>query len=161
MDKLKRSCVILLLVDIVFSMLAVAGIPLIIISGGNTLLLILGIVFVAGGFYGLPFAWIAYGNQRVRLRTLQAICNENIYTISELSSQLNIDKPTMLGHVRALINKNYLSGYLLKDNEVLVLNENIKLEKSLHSVVCPSCGAKTAVVEQQAICPYCGTVLKR
>lgn len=161
MEKLKKSCVYWLVFNIIFSVLAVVGIPIIILGVDNTFLLILGIALVVSGFYGLPFAWIAYGNKRVRLRILQAICNENIYTISELSSQLNIDRPTILGHIRALINKNYLCGYLLKDNEVLVLNENIKLEKSLYSVVCTSCGAKTVVDNQQTLCPYCGTVLKR
>ena len=161
MNRLKKSKVLLLVFDVVFSVLAVAGVPLIVLSDGNTLMLVLGIVFLVCGFYGLPFAWMAYGNKRTRLRILQAINNENLYTVTELSQQLGLDKLVVLDHIRVLINRNYLNDYLLKDNEVLVLNENVKLEKSLHSIVCPSCGAKTPVVGQQALCPYCGTVLKR
>lgn len=161
MKKLKNKLMTNIIAGIILPILLVVGIVMIILyAKNNTILLVLGIVFVIMGFYGSPMVWVTYGSKKQDLRLLSLIYNENIYSIDSLAEQLGMEKQTALNEVRKLINQGYLTGYLLKDNNYLELNTNEKQGKKVTIVKCPSCGAKNRVIGNSCFCEYCGEKLE-
>ncbi len=161
MEKIKKTLSITLFWAILLSILFVVGIPMIVVfAGKNWFLMALGIVFVVFGFYGMPMVWVYYGTLRANKRALELVLNENIYSVQELSEQLGVRPSDMLATVRKLINKGYLTGYLLIDNNFLKLNEKVKQEKSKIVGVCASCGAKSVIEGNAFVCPYCGGLVR-
>lgn len=154
MEKMiKKSFNVALTVTILF----VIGIPLIPIGAVNKIwaLMIIGIVFTAFGFYGIPLFWISYGNKVSTKRLIFAIEVEHIYTVSQLAEQLA--KPE--AEVRELLNtcfqKCYLVGYR-RDGDTIVLNEGVPLAEKMHTTTCPNCGATFSHKGTEAVCPFCG-----
>lgn len=120
-----------------------------------------GIVLMVVGFYGCPVAWVGYGNKRSLYRLVQAVEEENIYTVRELASQLGLSEKEVRNRIDTCFNKRYLVGYK-READGLVLNENRALREREHSAVCPSCGAKFDYkAGEDPRCPYCGTRVER
>lgn len=161
MKKIKSRITLDLILGLILPILLVVGIVMIIVfAKKNTILLVLGIVFVVAGFYGSPIVWLLYGSRKQDLRLLSLICDENIYSIDSLAEQVGCEKQNVLNEVRKLINQGYLIGYLLKDNNYLELNTNEKQNQKVTVVKCPSCGAKNKVVGNSGFCEYCGEKLE-
>ena len=117
----------------------------------------IGIALMVTGFYGCPIAWVAYGNKRSLYRLVQAVEEENIYTVRELAAQLGLSEKEVRNRIDTCFNKRYLVGYK-KEADGLALNENRALREREHSAVCPSCGARFDYkAGEEARCPYCGT----
>ena len=117
----------------------------------------IGIALMVAGFYGCPIAWVGYGNKRSLYRLVQAVEEENIYTVRELASQLGLSEKEVRNRIDACFNKRYLVGYK-READGLVLNENRALREREHGAICPSCGAKFDYkAGEDPRCPYCGT----
>ncbi len=160
MKKINNSIVISLIFGCILPFMFVGGILLIVFfAGKNTLLMVLGIIGVVLGFYATPIVWTNYGGKKSYKRMLQLVYNENIYSIAELATQLGISEKNALQNVRYLINKGYLTGFLLVDESYLKLNQNVKQEKTIRVIKCPSCGAKTKIENEKGVCEYCGEMI--
>ena len=117
---------------------------------------VIGIALMAAGFYGCPVAWAGYGNKRTLYRLVEAVEEENIYTVQELAAQLGISEKEVRNRIDICFNKRYLVGYK-READGLILNENQDLRKREHTVACPYCGAKFEYkAGEEARCPYCG-----
>lgn len=143
----------------VLSVLFVVGIPLIIVSAvkGITVALIFGIAFVVIGFYGMPFAWMSFGNLRSLRRVVDAVTEENLTTNAEVASQLQISEKVAKESISKAINKKYITGYLY-DGAKLTPNEKQAPKKKivLDTHTCSRCGAPMNLTENNMACPYCG-----
>ena len=121
----------------------------------------IGIALMVAGFYGCPIAWVGYGNKRSLYRLVQAVEEENIYTVRELASQLGLSEKEVRNRIDACFNKRYLVGYK-READGLVLNENRALREREHGAICPSCGAKFDYkAGEDPRCPYCGTRIEK
>ena len=120
-----------------------------------------GIALMVVGFYGCPLGWVGYGNKRSYLRLVQAVEEENIYTVTELASQLGLSEKEVRNRIDVCFNKRYLVGYK-RVADGLALNENRALREQEHSAVCAACGAKFEYKPgEEPRCPYCGTRAER
>ena len=118
-----------------------------------------GIVLMVVGFYGCPVAWVGYGNKRSLYRLVQAVEEENIYTVRELASQLGLSEKEVRNRIDTCFNKRYLVGYK-READGLVLNENRTLAPTAYTIDCPRCGAQVTLTKNDSPrCPYCGSVL--
>ena len=161
MSNLKKSAFIWFIIAFVGSVLFVGGIPMIIFGATKhiTPIMILGIVLTGFNFYFMPIAWTVYGSRKKYLRISQAVKEENIATVQQLSQNLSADENQMIANVKAMFEKGYMKGYLF-DGQKITLNQNRKLEGNKVTIKCPNCGANVVVNEnQQSVCPYCGTVV--
>lgn len=167
MKKISRQMTNNIIWGSILPVLFVLGIILIVTNQSNifgingTICIIIGVVFVVLGFYGTPMIWVGYGEKVTCKRILNLIINENLYSISDIASQMGMQENMALKTVRYLINKEYLTGYLLIDNTYLKLNENVKQVKGKTIVKCPSCGAKNVLDGETGTCQYCGDFLRR
>lgn len=101
MDKVKRARKKALIQAIIFTVLLVAGIPMIPIgfvfaaktTGAVHGILIavasIGIAFTALGYFGTPLSWISFGNFAPIVRLLYAIEKECIYDVPTLATYLH------------------------------------------------------------------------
>ena len=161
MSNLKKSAFIWFIIAFVGSVLFVGGIPMIIFGAIKhiTPIMILGIICTGLNFYFMPIAWIIYGGRKKYLRITQAVKEENIVTVQQLSQTLSTPENQMILDVKAMFEKGYMKGYLF-DEQKITLNQNRKLEGNKVTIKCPNCGANVVVNEnQQSVCSYCGTVV--
>ena len=161
MSNLKKSAFIWFIIAFVGSVLFVGGIPMIIFGASKhiTPIMILGIICTGFNIYFMPVAWITYGGRKKYLRITQAVKEENIVTVQQLSQTLSTPENQMILDVKAMFEKGYMKGYLF-DGQKITLNQNRKLEGNKVTIKCPNCGANVVVNEnQQSVCPYCGTVV--
>ena len=121
----------------------------------------IGIALMVAGFYGCPIAWVGYGSKRSLYRLVQAVEEENIYTVRELASQLGLSEKEVRNRIDTCFNKRYLVGYK-KSGDGVTLNENAALAEEDLSAVCEACGARfTYKRGTRPACPYCGTPYRR
>lgn len=160
MDALKKKKNTLLAISVIATILFIVGIPGIVLSATNglTFLMIICIVFVGGGFYGMPVLWIAYSSKVSLERTMIAIEYDHMYTVEEIAMQRRISQRDALEQVNKLIAGRFLTGYIFDGNE-LKLNQNQKLSEIKSGVKCPSCGANVEISGKQGRCPYCGCLV--
>ena len=172
MDKVKRARKKALIRAIIFTVLLVAGIPMIPIGfvfaakttgavhGILIAVAIAGIAFTAVGFYGTPIAWTSFGNFAPIVRLLYAIEKECIYDVPTLATYLHRREKDIQGTIRTAIDKLYLEGYFF-DGTKLTLNENKKLKAKPIYTKCPNCGASLPTPQdgdESVTCKYCGSV---
>lgn len=152
----------LLAVAIILSVLLPVGIILTIFGakGHMWLLMALGIVMIVGGFYGAPVCWVRFGDYTRMVRLVQAVEQQNLYTVAELSTYLSLNEKVTVGLVQSVIRAGYLTNYLFVNNERLELIKSRKQEMHGFSFKCSNCGAVVYAQAQAstAQCEYCGKV---
>ena len=119
-----------------------------------------GIALMVVGFYGCPVAWVGYGNKRSLYRLVQAVEEENIYTVRELASQLGLSEKEVRNKLDVCFQKGYFVG-IKRNGDSLILNENRPMGKKEYSTQCPNCGAKFIYTADNAVCPYCGSPVQK
>lgn len=123
-----------------------------------------GIVVTIISFYGMPLIWIRFG----QLTYYKNLCKEildGVRSVSMLAEVHNKDANVMANDVKTLIQKGYLSGYVILDNEKIIDKnsmsrhdyETLEAERTgnLNLVNCPFCNAKFAMILDVEECPYC------
>lgn len=141
---------------LLFSFLGVLSIPGIIIGAKiNKILMIFSIVIAVFCFYGVPMFWISYANKK-RLNSLAlAIKNDGILDIDLLASNFNVPKETMVNEVKDLLQKRYITGYVLIEDSHL---QKIDKKETLQTIKCPNCGAQIIKTPNGKYnCNYCHT----
>lgn len=156
MKKLDSQIQKYLIAAIVVSILFAAGLPVLLLgtSGGNTFLLVLGIVLLAGGFYATPILWVVYGGKRELRSFVSAIEERGLSTVEQLASHTRLDADAVRAKIDLCFSKGYLEGYI-RDGDTL---RRPNPEGELHSVVCPACAARFEFRGESGKCPWCGTV---
>ena len=156
---LKKSITKKMILAYILTFAFIAGIPSIIFGAtkGWTLLLIVGIICVVAGFYGMPIAWISFSDKKKLYNIYQSITVDKIYDIKTLAGNYNIDEQQMLGYVNTLLSNRYLQGLNLVDQKEL--QEIKKAKKKMQVVKCPNCNANIGDLvssgEDTVECPYC------
>ena len=83
-----------------------------------------GIAFMVAGFYGCPIAWAAgYGNTKGLVRVVNAVRDEHLYTVQEISAQLGVNERQVRMKLDACFNKQYLTGFK-REGDVIKANFN-------------------------------------
>lgn len=163
MEKFEKKHRTVFAIALIVSVLFAAGIPAIFLGASNKIwaIMILGIVCVVGGFYGLPFLWISFASGFSMRRILELIERDRVYSVAELCGQTGMERKSVLPLLKKALAKRYIESYLLVQDEFLKLNENMKQAKRRVSVKCGNCGASVEISDVDAVCPYCGTVVGR
>lgn len=163
MKRLKKRQRKVLAAALIMSVLFVAGIPAIVLGAINKIwaVMILGIICVVAGFYGMPLVWVSYGSGFSLLRVVELVERDNVYTVEEIARQVNSSEKEVLRKIRKALDKRYIEGFLLVDDSRLKLNENIRQQRARAAAKCPNCGAAVEIAEVDANCPYCGTLVLR
>ncbi len=163
MKKASSKTTFLLILSLVLTFAFIGGIPLIVLGATqNTLvLLIIGVICVVCGFYGMPLSWTAYGESKKLKRVVLAVESEHIYSVKAIATHLSVPPKVIKSYLQKCIDKGYLVGFLF-DGENLNANFNVSKQEELISVKCESCGAKYQTKPtEKSICPYCGSVNER
>ena len=156
-SKIKHDVNKMLIICIITSIAFVVGIPMIVVGASSSIIvMILGIVFVAFGFYGMPLLWIHYSELRSLKRVVEAITEENLATNAEIAMQLQMNEKTVKAKVTKAINKKYITGYIY-NGEVLTPNNKQPVKKKIIENKCRNCGGKLEQFETEWRCPYCGS----
>jgi Zn finger protein HypA/HybF involved in hydrogenase expression len=160
MKKLCKKQKIVFIFALFLSIGFVASIPAIIFGAinGITLLLVVGIIFAVLGFYGSPILWIQFGALNKTKRIVYAVDEEKIYTVEEISKQLQLSISEVKAQLITAINKNYIEG-LLFDGEKLTANKNKSTLKNLSR--CENCGAPLKKTPDGKYCPYCHSMFEK
>ena len=154
MKKLNKELSVHLLIAILLSVLYVAAIPTLIISIGKIKwLMIVCIVYLAAGFYGLPMVWVTYGDKRSLLSVAKAVMSDKIYDVETISVQLNDNTDSVAAKIRKCIDKGYINGFLF-DGKTLEVNER---KAKVSSRKCPNCGAPLVEKSGVLYCKYCNS----
>lgn len=145
-----------LIINILLSILMVVAIPGLILSAIKSSFLLMGIciLIVVFDFYGLPFFWIHYGEQKTIISIVRLVVNEHLLDINILSETLGINEQEATQLVKKCIQKGYIKGYSFSDGKL------VEIEKPKINILlkCPNCGADDFTVgEDIAICNFCGT----
>ena len=155
MEKINKKIKNFFINIIISSISFFIGIPIIIVGALKLLPLIaIGILFTVYGFYGTPI-WFAYYVELKRTRrVVEAVEKENLYSVKEISLQLQMKEAEVREQITKIINKNYISGYLF-NGENLVVNDKKKAKAK--KIKCLNCGG--GIVEEGGVvyCPYCNT----
>ena len=132
MDKFNKKYTAYLVMSIVMSVLFVAGIPGIIIFAGKVkALMIISIVVVAFGFYATPILWMTTGGLGGLKKVLVSVEEQHVYTVTELSSVLSIDRKEVTERVKKLLAGFYLEGYTF-DGETLTKSTDLLRVRRRH-----------------------------
>lgn len=118
-------------------------------------LLGIGIGMTVVAFYGTPIIWSYFGDFKRMGSVLKLIENENLYSVSDIASQLAQDEVWVEKTINKLIEKGLLKGYIYR-NKTLTINNNVKQMRT-SDTKCPNCGGKLVTKEGQRVCEYCGT----
>ncbi len=96
----------------VLSALFAAAIPLLCVTAGkNVALMVISIVVLGVGVLALPFLWVEFG-LLLSLRGITALIeNEKIYLLTELAERLHISPRRARRRVRRLLRYGILSGF--------------------------------------------------
>lgn len=148
----------MLLICLLSTLALIAGVPMIVFGATKSLwiLLVLGIVCTVFGFYGMPILWVNFGSLKTLKRVVDAVMEENLTSVSEIASQLQLSERTTKDYIRKAINKKYITGFIY-DGNTLVPNEKQAPKKKMSQNRCPSCGGVMEKTDTGWICPYCGS----
>ena len=144
-----------------WTILLVIGIPMIVFgaifmvsrSPAWAVLFALGILFVVGGFYGVPISWIRYADKRRLLRLAITVSGTSDTTIDILSDTIGRTQEETRNDIRTLLRNGWLPGYTFVDQEDRVKKTAIL---DIHHAVCEYCGASFEFKGTDSKCPYCG-----
>lgn len=141
----------------------VVGIPLIIVGATKGLwpVLTLGIICVVFGFYGSPMLWISYGECRALKRVVDAVMEENLTSVAEISQHLVLSEDVTKQQITKAINKKYIKGYIF-DGETLKTNDKqAPKKKMVQKDKCKNCGGTLTETDEGWVCEYCGSVFHK
>lgn len=156
MKSFKKKLNFNLIFGIVLAVLFVASIPTLIVAASRMsnpvfkVLFIFSIVFLVGGFYGMPFVWINYGTLR-RCQNILTLASQGITDYPTIAEKLGTDEKEVVKLTRKLILGGYISADLIGQTPTMP-----KKEKTKVSITCKSCGASYLKTSEEANCPYCG-----
>ena len=155
----------MLIIALVFSVLFVAGIPMIPVGFyyGIYPVGILGIIFTVAGFYGTPFVWIAFAALVSHKGVYSMIEDDGVYSVNSIANTLGMNVKKTRGMVTYLINKRYLKGYTFDGADTIVPTSALGAagKANLSLGKCPNCGAILTELGNTLRCPYCGGVFPR
>lgn len=156
-EKRKKKC---LAVALILLVMFVAGIPGIVLGAvyGIGVLLGISIACVVLGFYGAPVAFVKFDALRNKYRIAEAITEEQIDSVDELSSHFGIKQKFVQNTIREMISAGMLKGYVF-DGQTLSIREKQNKNASVVGK-CPQCGANMIVVDNTVKCEYCEYVKK-
>lgn len=156
MDAINKDLRKKFIVSITLTIMFVVGIPSIVLGASNEIWVVMaiGIAFTAAGFYGMPIAWVGYGNTKTLERLVSAVVNENLHTVNELASQFSLSEKEVRDKLDVCFKKGYFVG-IKRDGDTLILNENDPLGQKQYAAECPHCGAKFLYTKSSPRCPYC------
>ena len=125
MDAINKDLRKKFIVSITLTIMFVVGIPSIVLGASNEIWVVMaiGIAFTAAGFYGMPIAWVGYGNTKTLERLVSAVVNENLHTVNELASQFSLSEKEVRDKLDVCFKKGYFVG-IKRDGDTLILNEN-------------------------------------
>lgn len=155
---IKKSCTRKLIFSIVLSVCFVIGIPLIIYGAMKAkLLMVIGIIMVALGFYGAPMAWISFGNIVSLKSVLFAITEDHLSSVSEIAGNLGLNEKDVKSKINTLLSQRFLTGYKLEeDGKITSLQKPKEENKELKLKKCPNCGANLIETKDHKYkCKYC------
>lgn len=167
---MKKKVTIKFIIALLFSIAFPCGIALLISNSSSSAGIGIGSVLIVLGFYGSPFAWIAFGNIKTKYNLCKLVIDENIQDVEEMAKLKNEKPETTLKHLKALINSRYLQGYKIVDDKYIVKNDSktltqqelLRLNKKVDVLECSGCGAPVETFEgEKTICPYCGRPVKK
>ncbi len=150
MDKAIREMKIWLTVGIATSVLAVASIPLLVLTAlkGYYFAMAVFIALVAHGFYGVTFYFLAYANSRVRIRCIEAF-EDGQRRIASVARYAMIREDAARDALTVCIKKSYITGFVLSDSELVPISR-----EDAAFTTCEYCGNLIAVGEKS--CSSCG-----
>jgi hypothetical protein len=130
---------------------------------------ITGIVLAIAGFYVMPLLWIRFGMLTKYTNYARQIINEGYRTVSLLAEQHGVNSKDVVNDIKTMIQKGYLPGFVLLDNERIVdKSDRRKFERmeamragTLTKIKCPYCGAHFDIVLEAEDCPYCKSTVTR
>ena len=167
---MKKKIIISFILAMLLSVALPVGVVVTIAFASKPLLLSLGIVLIAVGFYGCPFAWMHFANLKTKQNLCTLVIDENIQDVEELARLKNVDMEEMLKQLKELINGRYLQGYIIVEDKYIVKNnsktltqqELVHKNKKLDVLTCTGCGAPVETFEgEKSVCPYCGRAIKK
>ena len=155
--KITKSKNTVFAIALTWSILAVIGIPAIVLGAVWRLWLVMipGIVFTASGFYGLTFVWLAFARRCRLRRVVYSVENENVRTVNDVAAHVGISPSDAKNDINFLIKHMFLVGYVF-DGFYITL-PTVSPENLRSSKVCPSCGAPVQLIGGKGLCEYCGT----
>lgn len=154
-------------IAILFTVYLVIGIPSIIFGFAYDMKTVgfIGIFLTVIGFYGTPITWVSYGNFCRLYHLYNLICIDKVYYISLLASTLSQKVEVIEQEVNTLIQKGYLTAFIIVDGKLVNLKE-IKdqddylasMAGKVRTVTCEGCGYTYTYETTNGMskCPYCG-----
>lgn len=147
---------------VIYSILLVAGIPMIIFGaaigfGEDSAIMIwvfiAGIFFTATGVVFVPILWVKYARKKRLCRLAIVISGMTDSTIDIIGDTVGRSQPETRDDVRMLLRNGWLPGYTFVDQE-----DRVKRTDSLdiHHAICAHCGASFEFKGTDCKCPYCG-----
>jgi len=167
---LNKKIINLLILSIIFSIFLPLGIFLIVFGSTNdsSASLVIGIVMCVLSFYGAPFLWMGFSENKRKKNLCDQIELDNIQEIEKLASINNKSFQQTLNDVKSLISKRYLQNFEIyndkfiipKQNKILSEDEILKKNGDIFVKTCSGCGAKVDIIgNQSSKCPYCGATI--
>ncbi len=102
-----------------YSLLFIAAIPLLCVSAGrNLVLMIISIVILGVGLPGLPLLWLQFGKLVPLTRITAAIENDKIYEVDAIAARLRISRKKVSRRIRRILRRGILRGYYFDGNLV-------------------------------------------
>ncbi|MDD7232008.1 MAG: hypothetical protein PUH16_07000, partial [Clostridiales bacterium] len=81
---------------------------------------IVGIILIVMGFYGAPLVWIHFGQLKYFSRLKAQIVGDGIKSVKMLAEVHNKNPEVVANDVKTMVQKGYLDGYLVLDNERII-----------------------------------------
>ena len=163
MEKINRSLRTHFVFALTWSVLMVAGVPLIVFGASKpgwlpvpTLFFVLGIIFSGGGFYGVPLLWISYGNKRELRGLVYAVEVLGLRDVARIASHLRKPEDDVRTKLDVCFSKGYFPTLIREGDRITEAAPAIPPENELHDVVCPCCSAHFSYRGTRGVCPYCG-----
>lgn len=132
---------------------------------------IVGIILIVMGFYCAPLVWIHFGQLKYFSRLKAQIVGDGIKSVKMLAEVHNKNPEVVANDVKTMVQKGYLDGYLVLDNERIIDKttmrdkdyEMMEAERAgtLNLVHCPFCNAKFALINDVGVCPYCNSKITK
>lgn len=115
--------------------------------------------------------WIHFGQLKYFSRLKAQIVGDGIKSVKMLAEVHNKNPEVVANDVKTMVQKGYLDGYLVLDNERIIDKttmrdkdyEMMEAERAgtLNLVHCPFCNAKFELINDVGVCPYCNSKITK